>query len=138
MIRRWGQRGEPESEHAADPDAEDRPEHSLAELVLSMRESAAPRSGCSTFMNIYSLEFSYADSGVTERIWHTNRRALERYAQELRQQNYEVRGVQRYELPTPLTESRVVAFLNAHCANFPPTAESAGLRHHDSPELGSS
>jgi len=74
-------------------------------------------------MKIYSLEFVSTREGSPERIWHTNRRALERYSKTLENGNHHVRGIRSYELPTPLTEARIVAFLNTHCADFlPPTS----------------
>lgn len=66
-------------------------------------------------MKIYSLEFISLRDGAAERIWHTNRRALERYATTLQQTAFQVRDVTAHELPAPLTEARLVAFLNSHC-----------------------
>lgn len=71
-------------------------------------------------MKIYSLEFVCDEDVSAERIWHTNRRALERYASSLDRSRFRVTGIKSFDMPAPLTEARVVAFLNAHCGNFLP------------------
>lgn len=71
-------------------------------------------------MKIYSLEFSCGEYGDVERVWHTNRRALERYSSELRREAFKVCGISEFELPLPVTEARLVAFLNDHCAGQMP------------------
>jgi len=81
-------------------------------------------------MKIYSLEYVSIPDGAAERIWHTNRRALERYARTLRSPAYQVRGVKAFDVPMPLTDTRLVAFLNAHCAEFLP----AGLGRQIAPD----
>ncbi len=68
-------------------------------------------------MKIYSLEFVSSDDGVAERIWHTNRRALERYSRTLTERRFQVRGIRGFDITSPVTDSRLVAFLNAHCAD---------------------
>lgn len=77
-------------------------------------------------MKIYSLEFISTGDGAAERIWHTNPRALERYSRTLQQSAFQVRGISAFEMPTPLTEARMVAFLNSNCRAFIPT-HAAGL-----------
>lgn len=71
-------------------------------------------------MKIYSLEFVSTDTGAAERIWHTNLRALERYSRTLKSSRVDILGIKAFHLPTPITDARVVAFLNAHCADFMP------------------
>jgi hypothetical protein len=71
-------------------------------------------------MKIFSLEFISTRTGAAERIWHTNRRALERYSRALKGSSFQVRGIKAFDMPLPMNESRMVAFLNAHCADFMP------------------
>ncbi len=71
-------------------------------------------------MKICCLEIVSTEHGGAERIWHTNRRALERYARTLTGAACQVRGIETFNMPMPMTESRIVAFLNAHCASFTP------------------
>jgi hypothetical protein len=80
-------------------------------------------------MKIYCLEFISTRNGAAERIWHTNRRALERYAKALDGPDFQLRGIKAFDVTVPLTESRMVAFLNAHCADFMPS----GLRQRAYP-----
>lgn len=90
-------------------------------------------------MKIYTLEFVSKQNGSAERIWHTNRRALERYSTALDQSRFLVHGIRTFEMPMPLTEARMVAFLNTNCAGFlPPDAtEHAGNRERRSGAVGS-
>jgi hypothetical protein len=71
-------------------------------------------------MKIYSLEFISTSDGTAERIWHSNRRALERYSEALDSTSFQVQGIRAFDMPAPMTEARIVAFLNAHCAAFLP------------------
>lgn len=71
-------------------------------------------------MKIYCLEFVSTRDGAAERIWHTNRRALERYARTMAGASFQVRGIRAFDMPVPVTESRMVAFLNAHCSSLAP------------------
>jgi hypothetical protein len=80
-------------------------------------------------MKIYCLEFISTRNDAAERIWHTNRRALERYAKALESPDFQLRSIKAFDVPVPLTESRMVAFLNAHCADFMPS----GLRERPYP-----
>jgi len=92
-------------------------------------------------MKIYSLEFVSTRTGSAERIWHTNRRALERYSKTLEGSTFEVHGINAFDMPTPLTEARMIAFLNAHCADFLPPDERKGsgsARTRDTRGVGSS
>jgi hypothetical protein len=91
-------------------------------------------------MKIYSLEFVSTRNGAGERIWHTNRRALERYSRTLVSSSFQVRGIKTFDIPTPLSEARVIAFLNAHCADFaqPDIPERADpARERNTPGIGS-
>lgn len=77
-------------------------------------------------MKIYSLEFVSAQTGSAERIWHSNRSALERYSKALDKSRFRVRGIKVFEMPTPVSEARIIAFLNANCAGLPaPDADTS-------------
>lgn len=77
-------------------------------------------------MKIYSLQFIAVEDGSAERIWHSNRRALERYSRTLRGTAFDVLSIEAFDLPSPLTEARLVSFLNAHCSDFMPTGSRKG------------
>lgn len=77
-------------------------------------------------MKIYSLEFVSEQTGSAERIWHTNRSALERYSKALDRSRFRVNGITSFEMPTPVSEARIIAFLNANCAGLPQPEHRAG------------
>ncbi len=76
-------------------------------------------------MKIYCLEFASID-GAAERLWHANRRALERYSDTLEHSSTRVYGIKSFDMPWPLTESRVAAFLNDHCREIPTATADRG------------